>query len=260
MVNAPNSAITPLLLTYDEAPNIDRTLSHLRWAARVLVVDSNSTDETVTIASRFPNVEIIQRTFDTHTNQWNYGLDRVDSSWTLALDADYTVPPATAAEMAQRVLESDADGFYAPLTYCVRGRVVHHAVLPPRLVLFRTSAGRFYQDGHTQRLGLRGKASTLSGNILHDDRKSLRRWLWAQDGYAELEVEKLLATPMAKLPLQDQIRKALVIAPWLVPTYYLLGRGGIRDGWAGIDYAAQRAVAELVLSIKLIERTFLGGP
>ncbi len=49
------------------------------------------------------------------------------------------------------------------------------------------------------------------------------------------------------------------VAPVVVPTYYLFGRGGVADGRAGLHYAAQRAIAELVLSIKLLERA-LSGP
>ena len=59
---------------------------------------------------------------------------------------------------------------------------------------------------------------------------------------------------MQALSWPDRIRRLGVVAPWLVPAYYLFVKGGFRDGWAGLDYAAQRALAELVLAIKLIER------
>ena len=45
--------ITPLILTYNEAPNIGRTLEQLTWARDIVVVDSFSTDDTVEIASSF---------------------------------------------------------------------------------------------------------------------------------------------------------------------------------------------------------------
>ena len=41
--------ITPLILTYNEAPNIERTLQHLTWAKKIVVIDSYSTDETLKI-------------------------------------------------------------------------------------------------------------------------------------------------------------------------------------------------------------------
>ena len=45
--------ITPLVLTYNEAPNLGRTLDRLAWAREIVVVDSMSTDDTRAIAARF---------------------------------------------------------------------------------------------------------------------------------------------------------------------------------------------------------------
>src|SRR5215211_8720986 len=85
--------ITPLILTYNEAPNIARVLESLRWAGEVVVVDSFSTDQTTAIAASFPNVRVVQRVFDCHRNQWEFGLreTRIETEWVLALDADYIV-------------------------------------------------------------------------------------------------------------------------------------------------------------------------
>ena len=80
--------ITPLVLTLDEAPNLERCLSRLQWAFRVIVLDSGSTDDTVAIARGFPNVDVHVRAFDSHTEQWNAGIDLVQSPWVLSLDAD----------------------------------------------------------------------------------------------------------------------------------------------------------------------------
>jgi glycosyltransferase involved in cell wall biosynthesis len=61
--------ITPLILTYNEEPNIDRTLSKLTWASQILIIDSYSDDRTIKIAESYPQTKILQRQFDTHTNQ-----------------------------------------------------------------------------------------------------------------------------------------------------------------------------------------------
>ena len=68
------SEITALILTFNEAPNIARTLQKLVWVRQVIVLDSFSTDETEKIARGFANVTFIQRQFDNHTAQWNFGL------------------------------------------------------------------------------------------------------------------------------------------------------------------------------------------
>ncbi|WP_309738664.1 glycosyltransferase, partial [Chamaesiphon sp. OTE_20_metabat_361] len=83
--------ITPLILTYNEVPNIQRTLQKLDWATEIIVIDSYSEDRTLEILKSYPKIKIFQRKFDTHAQQWNYGLEQVKSEWVLSLDADYVL-------------------------------------------------------------------------------------------------------------------------------------------------------------------------
>ena len=57
--------ITPVILTCNEAANIGRSLERLTWATRIVVVDSGSTDGTLDIVTRFPNVRAVHRPFVT---------------------------------------------------------------------------------------------------------------------------------------------------------------------------------------------------
>src|SRR5687767_8763413 len=93
--------ITPLVLTCNEAPNIGRTLSRLSWARDIVVVDSFSDDNTVEIASTFPQVRVYQREFDSHASQWTFGLTEtaISSEWVLGLDADYILTDELLAEI-----------------------------------------------------------------------------------------------------------------------------------------------------------------
>jgi hypothetical protein len=49
-----------------------------------------------------------------------------------------------------------------------------------------------------------------------------------------------------------------VVAPWLVPLYALLAKGGLRDGRRGLRYAAERAIAETFIARALL-RAYLGA-
>ncbi len=53
--------------------------------------------------------------------------------------------------------------------------------------------------------------------------------------------------------LSDRIRKQKILAPLIVFFYCLILKGGILDGWHGWYYASQRVLAEVLLSIHLIE-------
>ena len=70
----------------------------------------------------------------------------------------------------------------------------------------------------------------------------------------KLEADKLLQTPAASLSLVDRVRRMIVIAPPAMFVYCLIAKGGILDGRAGLYYALQRAAAELILSLTLMDR------
>ncbi len=245
--------ITPLILTYNEAPNIKRTLEQIKWAKQIIVVDSYSTDQTLEILTSYSQIQLFQRKFDTHTAQWNYGLEQVSSEWVLSLDADYRVSDELIAQIQELPLCSAIDGYFCKFKYCVFGKPLRGTILPPRQVLFRKDKSIYINDGHTQLLEVKGKSATLGGYIWHDDRKPLSRWLWAQDRYLVIEAKKLQQTPISELSLSDRIRKQKVLAPFVVLIYCLILKGGIFDGWRGWYYAFQRSVAEIILAIRLIE-------
>src|ERR1700730_10770600 len=95
--------ITPVLLTYNEAPNIARTMSLLTWAKDAVVVDSGRDDETVAIVKRFRTVRLFVRSFDSHANQWRYAVTEtaITTPWILRLDADYQLTPELIEELSQ---------------------------------------------------------------------------------------------------------------------------------------------------------------
>jgi hypothetical protein len=128
------------------------------------------------------------------------------------------------------------------------------AVYPPVTVLYRRAAAKYEQDGHTQRVRVAGTVLPLSARIRHDDRKSLAHWIAAQARYMKLEAEKLDATPSSSLGTVDRVRKLIVVMPPLIFLHCLFVGGGILDGRAGLFYALQRAAAELILSLTLVER------
>ncbi|OBQ32196.1 MAG: glycosyl transferase, partial [Anabaena sp. CRKS33] len=198
--------ITPLILTYNEENNINRTLEKLKWASKIIVIDSYSTDTTLEILSQYPQVEVFSRKFDTHATQWNYGLEKVATKWVLSLDADYIVTDAVITEIKNLPLNSSIDGYFVRFKYCVFGKPLRGTILPPRQMLFRKNKAIYIDDGHTQLLEHQGKSSQLSAYIHHDDRKPLSRWLWAQDRYMVIESKKLLETPEHELSIGDRIR------------------------------------------------------
>ena len=251
--------ITPLVISYNEAPNIGRTLARLAWARRIVLIDSGNTDETLAIAAQWPQVEVIHRPFDSFAEQCNFGLAQVTSEWVLSLDADYELSKVLEAELADLAPADDVQGYRARFVYCIGGRRLRGTLYPPRVVLYRTAAGRYANEGHGHRLRIEGRIEPLRHPIYHDDRKPLSRWLDSQRRYARAEAEHLLSAPRDQLSTNDRIRLTGWLAPILVLPYVLVAKGCLLDGRAGWFYALQRLLAEVVIALELLDRR-LAGP
>lgn len=245
--------ITPLILTYNEAPNIGRSLGALHWAKDIVVLDSFSDDDTVAIAKSVPCVRVFQRAFDSHRNQWEFGLKKtgISTPWVLALDADYILSDDLIAELATLRPVAETAAYRANFVYCIKGRKLRSGIYPSVTVLYRREAATYVQDGHTQRVAIDGAIEDLHAPVFHDDRKSLKRWFRSQSKYTELEAQKLRAADPGQLNLADRLRRWRIVLPPVMLVYCLFVRGGILDGWAGIYYALQRMMAEVMLSHRL---------
>ncbi len=247
--------ITPVILTYNEASNIERAMAQLRWARDVVVVDSFSDDGTLESVSRLPQVRVFQRKFDNHGNQWGFALSEtgLSTEWVLGLDADFVLTSELVDEIGSLKPSPLTRGYRARFAYCINGRPLRCGLLGAQTVLYRRSFAKYAPDGHAQRLVLDGEVETLKNAILHDDRKPLSRWFKSQQQYMALEAEKLIASNAVELSKADKIRRLRIVAPFAVLFYCLIVRGGVLDGWRGFYYAFQRAFAEFVLSLYLLE-------
>jgi glycosyltransferase involved in cell wall biosynthesis len=245
--------ITPVILTFDEAPNIGRCLERLSWARDIVVVDSGSSDETQAICKALPQVRLFERPFDNHANQWNYAIGDtgITSPWILSLDADYMLTEAVTAELADLKPAPSVDGYWLSFRYAVMGRVLRSGIYPPVLALFRRGRGRYQQDGHTQRAVVDGERLNLVNSAIHDDQKSFARWLRSQSNYAQLEADKIDG---AVAGAKSWLRGKTPFSPLVMALYCLIWRGGLFEGPPGWFYALQRTTAEAMITAAILDR------
>ena len=97
--------ISVTVISKNEAADIDEALASVAWADEVVVVDSHSTDETVSIARRRTD-RVVVRDWPGYADQKNYAASIASHDWILSLDADERVTPALADEI--RGLFSDS--------------------------------------------------------------------------------------------------------------------------------------------------------
>lgn len=246
--------ITPLIITLNEESNLDRVLKKLDWAKRIVIVDSLSTDRTLEIAARYSQVRIFQKPYTHFADQCNYGLAQTETEWILSLDADYVLTDDWLEEVRALQPTPAVGAYETSFRYCIFGEPLRTSLYPPRPVLFRRNGASYLVSGHAHALDVQGARERLRSPILHDDRKSFGRWMDSQKIYAEREAEKILTTPEKQLEWNDRIRKRVFFAPFLVLFYCLFAKGLVMGGRRGIYYGFQRMLAELMLSLQLIEK------
>jgi glycosyltransferase involved in cell wall biosynthesis len=246
--------VTPLVITYNEATNICRTLDRLTWAQRIVVIDSGSTDETLEILRAYPQVEVFQRPFDNFAAQCNFGVAQVKTKWVLSLDADYELSDELVAELHHLRPDIGTSGYCARFVYRVYGQPLRGTLYPPRVVLYRKKNAYYRNEGHGHRVALPGKILPLDNTIFHDDRKPLARWFASQERYAVKEADHLLSADLTSLRKADRIRRSAWLAPFAVFLYTLVFKGCFLDGWRGWYYALQRLLAETLIALEIIDR------
>ena len=247
---------TPVILTFDEAANISRVLDSLSWAKDIVVVDSGSRDGTPEIVSRYPNVRMYTRAFHEHADQWNFALKEtgIQSEWVLALDADHVMTEELIQELSAMVPTAEFCGYRIAFKYCVLGRQLKGSLYPPLISIYRRTRAHYIQQGHTQRVVVQGRIGSLSSCLLHDDRKSLGRWLKSQNRYMRLEAALIRQSSWQQLSWPNRVRMFIIPAPVVTLLWCLLVKRTILDGIPGIYYSVQRMVAEFILSFHLIVR------
>jgi len=244
--------ITPVLLTFNEEPNIGRTLARLGWAKDIVVVDSGSTDGTLAILAKNPNVRVFERRFDTHANQWRFatGETQISTNWILRLDADYHVTDALIEELASLDPNGAVNGYKIAFDYAVYARELRSALYPPNTILLRKGHFLVRDKGHTETWHVEGPVLTLRARIIHDDWKPVAQWLIAQGRYQKLQFDMLHT---GEKSVSNWMRMRPPLMPLILFMHCLFGKGMILSGRAGLFYALQRLVVESILALLVLE-------
>lgn len=114
--------ITAGILTYNVESTIERCLDSLHGAVEEIVIIDCSTDRTVELAQRYPNVTVVHFVWvDDFSAARNEGLRHMNTDWVFWIDADEYLVSEDAA------LVREAAG------------VFHHSLIPPILCLWQVN-------------------------------------------------------------------------------------------------------------------------
>lgn len=96
--------LSVVVLTRNEAQNIERCLKSVQWADEIVVVDAESTDGTPQIAEGL-GARVLTHSWKGAGAQYAFGIAQARSDWVLVLDADEEV----TAELAESIRQVIAD-------------------------------------------------------------------------------------------------------------------------------------------------------
>jgi glycosyltransferase involved in cell wall biosynthesis len=103
--------VSVTVITYNEAANVAAALESVAWADERIVVDAESADETVAVASPLADRVVVRR-WPGYVEQKNFAASLASHDWILSLDADERVPPPLAGEIRSLLGNGTAHAAY----------------------------------------------------------------------------------------------------------------------------------------------------
>ena len=112
----------------------------------------------------------------------------------------------------------------------------------------------YKNEGHGHRVSISGIVWPLHGPIYHDDRKPLAQWFASQQRYAKKEASHLLSSADSELVGLIASGERVGLHRSRYSLYVLLVKGCVLDGWPGWFYVLQRVLAEICISLEIIDQ------
>lgn len=236
------------IITKNEEENIRQCLQSVAFAAQIVVVDSGSTDATLSIAEEF-GCEIYSEEWRGFGPQKQLAIEKCHHPWILVLDADEWVIPALKEEIVKAVNNpGEYVAFEMPRLSSYCGQYMHHSGWRPDYVtrLCRKDLARFGEQIIHESMIVDGNIGRLSNPIMHESYKDLEDVLLKLNRYSTDGADSLLAAGE-----KSSLLRAILHGLWsFIFTY--IGRAGFLDGRMGFMLAIYNAETTYYKYLKLM--------
>lgn len=249
--------ISAVVLTKNEEQNIRKCLSCLKWCDEILVIDDDSADKTVKIASDLGAKVVRRRLEGDFSFQRNFGLSQTKEDWVFFVDADERV----SGELKKEILFSINTKNYVNGFYFKRidffpnspnmGKLLRHGEIGgvggfggvKILRLARRNAGVWVRRVD-EKWEVKGKTKTLVHPLLHYPHPSLTEFLTSINERSTLNAQQLIKEGKRLNPFE-----------WLKPKakFFLnfFFRLGFLDGLPGFVFAVLMSFHSFLVRGKL---------
>lgn len=266
--------VTVVVPVKNEETGVRRCLSRLRRFAKVLVVDSGSSDRTRELATA-AGAEVIAFQWNgkfPKKRNWVLRNHRFETPWVLFLDADELVTEEFVAELARELPESRHDGYWITYWNWFLGRRLNHGVRNRKLALIRVGSGEYERIDEEAWSGLDmevhehpivdGTVGSIHAIIDHRDDRGYDHWVARHNAYSSWEAKRIGRLREAadqgsvRLSFKQKVKYFSIGRFWLPYAYFIYAyvfKLGFLDGYPGFVHAASKGVYFWQIGVKLRE-------
>lgn len=242
--------LSVIVITKNEACNIERCLKSVEWADEIIVLDSGSSDNTVDICKRFTD-NVFVTDWPGFGPQKQRALEKAKHDWVLSIDADEIISESLKHEILQAIHNPNIRGYELPRLSSYCGRPIRHAGWWPDYVLrlFRRDAGRFSPDIVHELVIVDGNVARLTTPIEHEAFIDAEEVLDKINVYSSLGAKKLY-----EKGVKASLTKAILKGAWtFFRTYFV--QAAFLDGPQGLMLAISNAEGTYYKYLKLHQLT-----
>ena len=242
--------VSAVIITYNEEAVIAKTLSRLWWCDEVIIIDSGSSDRTVSICE-LSGCRVFSREFNGFGEQKSYGVSKAKNDWVLCIDADEVLSEALIEEIQSELagLDGNTAAFSIPRNLVFMNRVFNYGKETNSFVtrLFNKRLGNWDGAVVHERVIVRGETKSLKNKILHYSYHDYSQFLHKINLYSSLGARKMLENNRKK----SRVMNVLAI-PFNFFRYYILHRN-FMNGYRGFAWSALNTCYHFVKYLKLEE-------
>ena len=242
--------ITAVIAAHDESANIEACIASLEWTREIIVVENDSTDDTIALA-RAAGATVISPQFTTIGAARNHAIDRAASEWVLVVDADERCTPELAANITRAVKEKpDYTAFrITRRNFFLGGEIRHGGWGSDKPIRLFKRDMRYNASQVHEHVNVTGKTGEIAGSLVHYPYTSLDQYFEKFERYSRWWADQNY----------ERGRRATAGAVFIKPParfvkMYLL-KGGFRDGARGLVLACLAAASVMAKYARLWERS-----
>lgn len=233
------------IIAYNEEHIIEKTLKSVAFCDEIVVVDSGSSDNTLSIAKKYSK-KVYYKDWEGYGKQKNFAISKLSTDWVLSIDADEIVTQELAYEIQSTIKETVQDAFLINIQLVFMGKLLKFGGTYPdyHLRLFKNGM-RFEQNDVHEKIKQKGKK--LKNKILHYSYDNLTDYMDKFNKY----------TSLIAAGHHFNGKRISVFFPFFRMSYEFFKRFFLQlaflDGYRGSIYALLSSFYTFVKYAKLIE-------